>query len=176
MINAVIRTGGKQFNVREGTILRVPTMAAEPGSRVEIADVLLVSDGDKVTVGSPNVGGAMVVLEVLEHGKGRKVVNFKFKAKTRYRRKRGHRQGYTALKVSEILTDGSKPKVAAVSSTRRAAAPVAEAEAPEAEAAATPKRRARPAAAPAVADAPPSEDAPAAPARRRRASTAKAED
>ncbi|HXH23332.1 MAG TPA: 50S ribosomal protein L21, partial [Dehalococcoidia bacterium] len=133
-MNAVIRTGGKQFSVREGTVLRVPTLQAEPGSRVEIADVLLVNDGTRVTVGSPTVGGATVVAEVIDHGKGRKVINFKYKAKVRYRRKRGHRQGYTELKVREILTDGARPK---------AEAPALEA---TAEPAPTARRRARPAA------------------------------
>jgi large subunit ribosomal protein L21 len=162
--------------VRQGTILRVPTLEAEPGSQVQIADVLLISDGDKTTVGSPTVGGAMVVLDVLEHGKGRKVINFKYKAKVRYRRKRGHRQGYTALKVMEILTDGAKPsaRVAETSSTRRvapeAAAPVEAAEAtaevaPEATVAA-PVRRRRAVPAPAT-----TEEAPAAAPRRRRAAT-----
>ncbi len=161
--------------MRQGTILRVPTLEAEPGSQVQIADVLLISDGDKTTVGSPTVGGAMVVLDVLEHGKGRKVINFKYKAKVRYRRKRGHRQGYTALKVMEILTDGAKPsaRVAETSSTRRvapeAAAPVEAIEATAdvtAEATvAAPVRRRRAAPAPATT----TEEAPAAAPRRRRA-------
>jgi large subunit ribosomal protein L21 len=138
--------------VRQGTILRVPTLAAEPGSRVQISDVLLVSDGDKTQVGAPTVDGATVVAEVLEHGRGKKVVNFKYKAKVRYRRKRGHRQGYTALQVKEILTGGAKPSVAETSSIRTEA-PAAEATAgpPAAEAPAPARRRAR---APA-ADAPP---------------------
>ncbi len=161
--------------MRQGTILRVPTLEAEPGSQVQIADVLLISDGDKTTVGSPTVGGAMVVLDVLEHGKGRKVINFKYKAKVRYRRKRGHRQGYTALKVMEILTDGAKPsaRVAETSSTRRvapeAAAPVEAAKVTaemtaEATAATPPVRRRRATPAPSS-----TEEAPAAVRRRRRA-------
>ncbi len=89
-----------------GTVLEVATMDAEPGSRVELRDVLLVSDGDSVTVGSPNVAEALVVAEVIEHGKGKKVVNFKFKAKTRYRRKRGHRQGFTRISIQEISLAG----------------------------------------------------------------------
>jgi large subunit ribosomal protein L21 len=130
-------------------VLRVPTLEAEPGSRIEIADVLLVSDGDKVTVGSPTVGGATVVAEVVDHGKGRKVINFKYKAKVRYRRKRGHRQAYTELRVREILTDGAKPKVEAAAArparARRAAAEAEApaAEAPAAEAAEAPARTAR---------------------------------
>lgn len=158
--------------MRQGTVLRVPTLAAEPGSRLEITDVLLVSDGDKVTVGSPTVGGATVVAEVLEHGKGRKVVNFKYKAKTRYRRKRGHRQGYTALKVQEILTDGAKPKVAEAPSTRRRAPEaIAPSEGVSAEASPAPRRRTRPAAAESADDA-----APTRPARRRRPAAANSPD
>ena len=89
-----------------GTVLEVATMDAEPGSRVELRDVLLVSDGDNVTIGSPTVAEAVVVAEVIEHGKGKKVVNFKYKAKVRYRRKRGHRQGFTRLSIAEISLAG----------------------------------------------------------------------
>jgi large subunit ribosomal protein L21 len=126
-------------------------MAAEPGSRVELTDVLLVSDGDKVTLGSPLVADAMVVAEVVGQGKGRKVINFKYKAKVRYRRKRGHRQGYTRLAVQEIRIGGQTetapargraraeaPAAAAESAPAEAEAPVVETEAP-----ATPTRRRR---------------------------------
>ena len=85
-------------------------MDVEPGSRVELTEVLLVSDGDSIKVGSPTVDGAVVVAEVVEHGKGKKVINFKYKAKVRYRRKRGHRQGYTQLSVQEITLDGKTEK------------------------------------------------------------------
>jgi large subunit ribosomal protein L21 len=116
-------------------MLNVPSVDAEPGSRVELRDVLLLADGDKVTVGSPNVADAVVVVEVIEHGKGRKVVNFKYKAKVRYRRKRGHRQGFTALRVREIRL-GDAPAAPAPSRRRtRAVAEDAPAdEAPVAEA------------------------------------------
>jgi large subunit ribosomal protein L21 len=106
VIDAVIRTGGKQYRVHEGSVLRVATMAAEPGSRVELRDVLLVSNDGNVTVGTPVVDGAVVVAEVVEHGRGKKVVNFKYKAKVRYRRKQGHRQGFTTLSVREITANG----------------------------------------------------------------------
>ncbi len=147
MIDAVIRTGGKQYRVHEGSILNVATMAAEPGSSVELRDVLLVSDGGNVTVGSPSVADAVVVAEVIEHGKAKKVVNFKFKAKVRYRRKRGHRQGYTQLAVREIRVGGASSAATEAAPTRRrrraaqpetaapeAEAPVAENEMPVAEA------------------------------------------
>ena len=105
----------------------MPTIAAQPGDRIELSDVLLVSDDGEVTVGSPNVAGALVVVEVLDHGKGKKVVNFKYKAKVRYRRKRGHRQGFTRLRIAEVRL-GSKVAKAADRATR----PQAEAETPEA--------------------------------------------
>jgi large subunit ribosomal protein L21 len=92
--------------VRAGSLLQVPTLAVGAGERVELRDVLLLSDGGNITVGSPTVANALVVAEVVEHGKARKVTNFKFKAKVRYRRKRGHRQPYTALRVREIQVDG----------------------------------------------------------------------
>ena len=77
-------------------------MVAQPGDLIELKDILLVSDGGEVTVGSPNVANAMVVVEVLDHGRGKKVINFKYKAKVRYRRKRGHRQGFTRLRIAEV--------------------------------------------------------------------------
>ena len=102
-------------------------MDATPGDRVELRDVLLLADGDKVTVGAPLVADAVVVAEVVEHGKGPKVVNFKFKAKVRYRRKRGHRQGYTKLAVREIRLGGasSEPEATAAAPRRRARAQAA---------------------------------------------------
>lgn len=115
--------------MREGSVLSVATIDAEPGSRVELRDVLLLSDGDQVTVGSPIVADAVVVAEVIEHGKGPKVINFKYKAKVRYRRKRGHRQPYTKLTVREIRI-GDAPVAAAEAAPRRRARAQAEAEAP----------------------------------------------
>jgi large subunit ribosomal protein L21 len=113
-------------------------MAAEPGSRVELHDVLLISDGDKITVGSPTVADAIVIAEVVQHGKGRKVINFKYKAKVRYRRKRGHRQGYTRLAVHEIRIGAAPSRVADEAPAEAAATPAAEGDAP-----AAPARRRR---------------------------------
>ena len=150
-IDAVIRTGGKQYRVHAGSVLNVATMDAEPGSRVQLSEVLLVSDGDTIKVGSPTVDGAVVVAEVVEHGKGKKVINFKYKAKVRYRRKRGHRQGFTTLSVQEITLDGKTEK-APERRTGSATAPAIE-ERPagfagrEEEEAPAPRRRTRAAAA-----------------------------
>jgi large subunit ribosomal protein L21 len=137
--------------VHEGSVLNVATLDAEPGSQVELRDVLLMADGNNVTLGDPLIADAVVIAEVIQHGKGRKVVNFKYKAKVRYRRKRGHRQAFTRLSVKSISIGA--PAAAATTSTRRrraepaaatAEAPVAEApaeEAPQAEAAAPRRRR-----------------------------------
>jgi large subunit ribosomal protein L21 len=122
-------------------------MAAEPGTRVELSDVLLISDGDSITVGSPLVANALVIAEVVEHGKGKKVINFKYKAKVRYRRKRGHRQGFTTLEVREIrlgdkiVTSTRRPLRAAAEATPAVAAEGPAADAPEAETAAPRRRR-----------------------------------
>lgn len=102
-------------------MFNVPSIDAEPGSSVELRDVLLVSDGGNVTVGSPSVEGAVVVAEVIEHGKDRKVINFKYKAKVRYRRKRGHRQGFTKLSVTSISVGGAAPAKTTTSRRRKAA-------------------------------------------------------
>jgi large subunit ribosomal protein L21 len=100
---AVVRTGGKQYSVREGQQLDIETIEGAAGDRVELTDVLLVSDGDKLTVGTPTVPGARVVAEVLGQDRAKKVTVFKYKRKTRYRRKIGHRQPYTRLAVREII-------------------------------------------------------------------------
>lgn len=100
---AVVRTGGKQYSIREGQQLDVETIAGEIGDTVEISDVLLISDGDQLTVGTPTVPGARVVAEVLSQGRAKKVTIFKYKRKTRYKRKLGHRQPYTRLAVREIV-------------------------------------------------------------------------
>jgi large subunit ribosomal protein L21 len=139
--------------VQEGSLLNVPSIDAEPGSSIELRDVLLVSDDGNVTIGSPSVDGAVVVAEVLEHGKGKKVVTFKYKAKVRYRRKRGHRQGYTRLSVTSISFGGK-------TATRKAAASTT-AEEPAAEAPAAPARRRRAATAETPVAETPAEETPA---------------
>jgi large subunit ribosomal protein L21 len=101
---AVIRTGGKQYTVRPGEKLDVEKLDGDVGSNIELTDVLMVADGDAVTVGTPSVTGAKVVAEVIEHGKHKKVVVFKYKSKIRYRKRTGHRQQFTRLGVKEIVT------------------------------------------------------------------------
>ncbi|MGH2356230.1 MAG: 50S ribosomal protein L21 [Chloroflexota bacterium] len=101
---AIVATGGKQYRVEPGQRLEVEKLTVEPGSRIELPEVLLVADGDNVTVGQPTVPGARVVAEVLGETKGKKVIVFKYKAKVRYRRKTGHRQRYSRLVVRDIVT------------------------------------------------------------------------
>ncbi|MSP15029.1 MAG: 50S ribosomal protein L21 [Myxococcales bacterium] len=99
---AVIRTGGKQYRVEQGSSLRVELLPGEKGTSVEFTDVLLVADGDNVKIGTPVVAGARVTAEILGEVKGEKLVVYKFKRRKGYRRKTGHRQHYTALKITEI--------------------------------------------------------------------------
>lgn len=100
MMFAVVESGGKQYRVSEGDVVRLEKLAAEPGDKVELP-VLLVG-GEEVKVGTPHVDGASVVAEVIAHGRGPKLEVYKFKAKTNYRRHRGHRQPYTDVRVTEV--------------------------------------------------------------------------
>src|SRR5947209_547434 len=100
---AVVRAGGKQYSVREGQLLDVERINGAEGDRVELTDVLLLSDGETLTVGTPTIPGARVVAEVLGQARAKKVIVFKYKRKTRYKRKLGHRQPFTQLAVREIV-------------------------------------------------------------------------
>lgn len=106
-MHAVIQTGGKQYRVSEGDVLRVEKLDAEAGAKLEIKEVLLVSDGDTVKVGTPFVSGGKVTAEVTEHGRGEKIEIIKFRRRQKYRRKQGHRQDYTELKITKV-TAGRK--------------------------------------------------------------------
>ena len=110
---AVVRTGGKQYSVREGQQLDVEKLAGVEGDRIELTDVLLIGDGDNLTVGSPTVPGARGVTEVLGQNRAKKVTIFKYKRKTRYKRKIGHRQPFTRLAVREFasVTPLSRPEL-----------------------------------------------------------------
>jgi large subunit ribosomal protein L21 len=99
---AVFRTGGKQFRAEPGKKIRVPSLEVEPGESITFNDVLLASDGAEVQVGSPVLEGAKVMAEVVRHGRDRKIIVFKRKRRKNYRRKQGHRQGFTEIRVDEI--------------------------------------------------------------------------
>ena len=101
---AVFKTGGKQYRVQPGDTLDVELLANDVESVAEFDQVLAVSKDGELTVGSPNVEGAKVIAQVKSHYKDKKLMVFKYKAKTRYRRKRGHRQSYTRLEIQDILT------------------------------------------------------------------------
>jgi large subunit ribosomal protein L21 len=111
---AVIRTGGKQYRVAAEDVIKVDKVSGEPGEIVQFGDVLVVG-GDAVTLGAPTVAGASVAAEVLEQGRGPKIIAFKKRRRKNSRRKRGHRQEFTLVRVTEILTDGAKPSEAAKS-------------------------------------------------------------
>ena len=102
MAYAIVRTGGKQYSVREGDELLVEKLEGEAGETVELDQVLMVADGDRVTVGTPTVAGAKVVAEIVEQGKHKKIHVFHYKAKVRYSKRTGHRQRYTKLEIKSI--------------------------------------------------------------------------
>ncbi|HEY8353634.1 MAG TPA: 50S ribosomal protein L21 [Methylophilaceae bacterium] len=110
---AVIKTGGKQYRVAAGDKLRVERLASEVGSDVTFDQVLMLADGDNVTIGAPLVDGASVQARVLAHGRGEKVMIFKFRRRKHYRKTQGHRQDYTEVEIGAIGAAGKKPARAA---------------------------------------------------------------
>src|SRR5262249_41016595 len=119
---AVIKTGGKQYRVAAEDVLRVERLEAEPGAVVEFAEVLVVG-GDPPHLGTPTVAGATVAAEVLDHVRGDKVIAFKKRRRKNSRRKRGHRQQFSLVRITEILTEGRKPSQTPPPRPRRPAAP-----------------------------------------------------
>ena len=102
MSYAIIRTGGKQFRVEPGKTYRIPSLVGDAGSSVEFNDVLLGSDGSTARVGVPMLSGARVTGEIVKHGRGEKIVVFKFKRRKNYSKKQGHRQGFTEIRINDI--------------------------------------------------------------------------
>ncbi|MBX4190162.1 50S ribosomal protein L21 [Candidatus Parcubacteria bacterium] len=98
---AIIKTGGKQYKVAEGDVLEVEKLSSQNGE-VLFDQILLMSDGEKVTLGKPMVSGAQVTAKVLEDAKGDKKMVFRYKSKTRQRKKKGHRQPYTKVQITKI--------------------------------------------------------------------------
>jgi large subunit ribosomal protein L21 len=102
-VYAVVEMGGKQYKVSAGDNVDVEKLPFEVGEKIELDRVLLVADGEEVRVGQPTVEGAKVLATVTDHAKGRKVIVFKYKPKERYRRKKGHRQSHTQLRIEQII-------------------------------------------------------------------------
>ena len=133
---AIVETGGKQYRVKPGDTIAVERLAGEPGDVLDIGRVLLVGDnGNGTRVGAPGVEGAVVRAEVVEQARGEKIIVFRYKSKVRYRRKTGHRQALTRLRITDILVDGASsigtpaekpPPVAKPPRRRRATAVVEE--------------------------------------------------
>ena len=99
---AIIESGGKQYKAAQGETIEVDRLHVNEGTKIELDQVLLVSNDADVKIGTPIVEGALVKATVIEHFKGRKIIVFKYKPRIRYRRKMGHRQQYTRLHIDEI--------------------------------------------------------------------------
>lgn len=134
---AVIRTGGKQYRVQAEDVIEIEKVAGEPGDVIQFPEVLLLTGEGAPLVGTPTVDGASVAAEVLEQKRGPKIIVFKKKRRNNYRRKKGHRQDLTAVRITEILTGGkapskakAKPKPAAETPPAEKPAAKAKAEAP----------------------------------------------
>src|ERR1700752_841000 len=133
---AVFKTGGKQYRVAAEDVLKVDKIKGEPGEVVEFGQVLAVG-GENVTLGAPTVAGATVAAEVLDQARGPKIIAFKKRRRKNSRRKIGHRQEFTLLRITEILTDGKKPSKQVQPRPKRAPAASASEQSPGAAAAAT---------------------------------------
>jgi large subunit ribosomal protein L21 len=101
-MHAVIKTGGKQYRVSEGTVVKVEKLLGDKGASVEFSEVLSVGDGDGIKVGTPTVAGAKVLAEIVEQGRDKKVIVFKKKRRKGYTKRQGHRQSFTAVKIGQI--------------------------------------------------------------------------
>ena len=99
---AVVATGGKQYKVREGQILRVEKIPGDVGAAISFDKVLIYSDGEAIDIGQPVLENVAVTGHIIEQGKAKKILVFKYKRRKRYRRKQGHRQQYTAVKIDSI--------------------------------------------------------------------------
>lgn len=113
---AVIKTGGKQYRVTADDVLKLEKLSGEAGDVIEFTEVLMVGEGADATIGKPTVDGAIVTAEVVDQGRGRKIIAFKKRRRQNSRRTIGHRQHFTTVKIAEILTGGAKP-------SKKAAAP-----------------------------------------------------
>ena len=100
---AIIASGGKQYRVEPGALVTLERLSGEVGSKLDLDQVLMVSDGTQVKIGRPTVAGAKVISEIVAHTRGDKIDVFKFKKRKKYRRKTGHRQEQTRVRIAEIV-------------------------------------------------------------------------
>lgn len=128
---AVINTGGKQYRLTEGDLLEVERLEGEIGDEVVFDEVLMLGDTDEPLVGSPQIQGAQVVGTIVEQKKGDKVIVFKYKKRKMYRRKAGHRQLLTTVKIDSILDGSSEPKKSSQTEKKETASKTASDQAPE---------------------------------------------
>jgi large subunit ribosomal protein L21 len=118
---AVVKTGGKQYRVAAGDTLQIERLPGEAGDIITLDDVLMLGDGANVTVGAPRVAGASVAAEIVEQTRGPKIIIFKKRRRQNSRRKKGHRQDLTLVRIAEILTNGAKPSGAKAAARKPAA-------------------------------------------------------
>jgi large subunit ribosomal protein L21 len=100
---AVIQTGGKQYRVEKGDVIKIEQLENEAGQSVDFEQILMVSDGDVHKVGNPMLSGAKVTAEVLEHGRAKKILILKFRRRKHHMKRQGHRQNYTAVRITDIV-------------------------------------------------------------------------
>jgi large subunit ribosomal protein L21 len=121
---AVLQSGGKQYRVEEGQVLRLEKLAGDVGSAIKFDRILMVGDGEDIQIGQPLVDGASVEGHIIDQGRAKKIIVFKYKRRKRYRRKLGHRQQFTAIQIDSILTQG-KPASKKAEPEKEAKAPAA---------------------------------------------------
>ena len=131
---AVVKTGGKQYRVAKDDVIKVEKLGGQDGETVVLDQVLLVGNGADVTIGAPLVDGASVAAEILEQARDKKIIVFKKRRRQNYRRKKGHRQHLTVLRVTDILTGGATPTATKQAASKKETAPKPETSAASAEA------------------------------------------
>jgi len=104
---AIVETGGKQYKVEEGTLLKVERIPGEVDEEIILDRVLALQDGEELYLGNPYLQGSRVKAKIVKQGKNKKIIVFKYKAKKNYRRKKGHRQPFTGIKIQEIILEGA---------------------------------------------------------------------
>jgi large subunit ribosomal protein L21 len=102
LMNAVVKTGGKEYRISQGDLIRVEKMEGKVGDQVKMKDILMISHEDKVQVGNPFLANAVITGEIVQQVKGKKILTYKMKRRKNYRRTKGHRQTYTYIRVNEI--------------------------------------------------------------------------